>query len=244
MRRFFRSAMLGLVLILVGLSSALTAMRFAIHGREAKVPKLTGMTLPQAEGAVANAGMILDVEERFFSATIPEGAVVSQVPEAGTNVRRGWHVRIAMSLGPQRESVPDVLGESGRAGEINVRRRGLEVTTAVVHLPGLPADQVVAQSPPPDSGVLVSPKVNLLITAPEEDQSMVMPDLTGHHVVEAAKQLADAGLKLGGGLNPAGTLAPLDAAQKAPSGATVLHQTPAPGQKISPGDTVVLEVAQ
>ncbi|HEV2113437.1 MAG TPA: PASTA domain-containing protein, partial [Terriglobales bacterium] len=139
--------------------------------------------------------------------------------------------------------VPNVLGESGRAGEINVRRRGLEVTTAVAHLPGLPADQVVAQSPPPDSGVLLSPRVDLLITAPEEDQSMVMPDLTGHRVAEAAKQLEDAGLKLGGSLNPTGTLAPLDATQKASPGAVVLHQSPAAGQKISPGDTVVLELA-
>lgn len=244
MRRFLRSAMLGLVLILVGLSSALTAMRFAIHGREAKVPKLLGLTLQQAEGEVAVAGMILDVEERFFSPTVPEGSVLSQVPAAGTNVRRGWHVRVALSLGPPREAAPNVLGESGRAGEINVRRRGLEVTTATVHLPGLPPDQVVGQSPPPDSGVLLSPKVNLLITAPEEEQSMVMPDLTGHRVTEAAKQIAEAGLKLGGSLNPAGTLAPADAAQKAPPGAVILRQSPTPGQKISPGDTVVLELAQ
>ena len=244
MRRFLRSAMLGLVLVLVGLSSALTAMRFAIHGREAKVPKLAGLTLPQAEGALAAAGMILDVEERFFSPMVPEGSVLSQVPSAGTNVRRGWHVRVALSLGPPRESAPNVLGESARAGEINVRRRGLEVTTAVVHLPGLPDDQVVGQSPPPDSGVLVSPKIDLLITAPQEDQSMVMPDFTGYRIAEAARQVAGAGLKLGGSLNPAGTLAPLDAAQKAPAGATVVHQSPSPGQKISPGDTVVFEVAQ
>ena len=244
MRRFLRSAMLGLVLILVGLSSALTAMRFAIHGREVKVPKLTGLPLPQADGVLSAAGMTLDVEERFFSSTIAEGSVVSQVPLAGTNVRRGWHVRVAVSLGAQREPVPNVIGESGRAGEINVQRRGLEVTTAIVHLPGLPPDQVVAQSPPPDSGIMVSPKVNLLITAPEEGQGLVMQDFTGRRVTEAAKAIADAGLKLGGSLNPAGTLSPGDAAQKAPPGATVLHQSPSAGRKVAPGDIVTLEISQ
>ena len=244
MRRFLRSAMLGLLLVLVGLSSALMAMRFAIHGREVKVPKLTALTLPQADAALSAAGMTLDVEERFFSATIPEGSVVSQIPLAGTNVRRGWHVRVAVSLGQQREPVPNVLGESGRVGEINVQRRGLEVTTAVVHLPGLPPDQVVAQSPPPDSRVMLSPKVNLLTTAPEPAQSLVMQDFTGRRITDAAKAIADAGLKLGGNLNPSGELNPGEAAQKAIPGATVLRQSPTAGQKVSPGDVVVLEISQ
>jgi len=48
-RRLFRLALLGLVLILVAFLSALTAMRFAIHGREVEVPQLTGKSTSDAE---------------------------------------------------------------------------------------------------------------------------------------------------------------------------------------------------
>ena len=42
MRAFFRFVLLALVLVIVAMASALTAMRVAIHGREVIVPKLVG----------------------------------------------------------------------------------------------------------------------------------------------------------------------------------------------------------
>ena len=42
MRQFFRMLLLALVLLTVALVSALTAMRFAIHGREVMIPKTGG----------------------------------------------------------------------------------------------------------------------------------------------------------------------------------------------------------
>jgi len=242
MRRLFRMALLGLVLLLVALASALTAMRFAIHGREVTTPKLAGMTLAKAENTLSDAGLLLETGDSFFSNDIPEGSVLSQVPAAGTIVRRGWRVRVALSLGQARLSVPDVMGQSARAGEINVRRRGLEVgNIAVVHLPGLPADQVVAESPPPDTRGMSSPKVNLLVTAPEDQQTLLMPDFTGKTVGEAATAIEGAGLKLTNSPN-ATNLPP--ASSRLPAAAKIVRQSPAGGQEVAPGDIVTLEIAQ
>ena len=60
-------------------------------------------------------------------AEIAEGKILSQIPASDTRVRRGWQVRVAQSLGPQRVMIPDVLGQSGRAADLNIRRRGLDV---------------------------------------------------------------------------------------------------------------------
>ncbi len=51
---------------------------------------------------------------------------MTQVPPPGTKVRRGWSIRVAQSLGPQRVAIPDVTGGSERVAELNIRRRGLE----------------------------------------------------------------------------------------------------------------------
>ena len=51
------------------------------------------------------------------------------MPLGGTQVRRGWSIRVAESLGPQRIAIPNVLGQSERAAEINIRRRGLDMGT-------------------------------------------------------------------------------------------------------------------
>ena len=62
MRAAIQFAMLALVLVVVAMVSALTAMRFAIHGQEVAVPRLVGITPAEAERAVAALGLQLSIE--------------------------------------------------------------------------------------------------------------------------------------------------------------------------------------
>src|ERR1700684_86001 len=103
--------MLALVLVTVALVSALTAMRFAIHGQEVVVPTLGGLSPTEAERAVSGPGLLVQIERQYYSPQIPEGRIMSQLPLPGTKVRRGWQVRVAQSLGPLGGGVPDVCGE-------------------------------------------------------------------------------------------------------------------------------------
>ena len=102
MKPLLRFAMMALVLVVVALLSALTAMRFAIHGQEVQVPAIVGKTPAEAERTVAGLGLQIEVERQYYSPQIPEGRIMTQMPPAGTKVRRGWQVRVARSLGPQR----------------------------------------------------------------------------------------------------------------------------------------------
>ena len=129
MKQVVRLVLMTLVLLTVALLSALTAMRIAIHGSEVEVPKLISLPPQDAERAAAAVGLQLVIERQYYSPDIAEGRVMSQVPSAGLKVRRGWQVRVAQSLGPQRVSIPDVVGQSERAAELTLRRRGLEHET-------------------------------------------------------------------------------------------------------------------
>jgi beta-lactam-binding protein with PASTA domain len=235
MKSLFRLFLQALILLTVMLIAALVTMRLAIHGREVAVPKVVGMTLRAAEKASADLGLQVDVENRFYSSEIPEGRIVSQLPAAGTLVRRGWRLRVAQSLGPQRAVVPDLVGESGRAAEMNARRRGLEVgATVVAHIPGAPPDQVVAQSPPPNAVGVATPKINLLVTAGAEEQGYIMPDFVGHHLAEASSAIEQAGLRLGDVTDV-----------EVPGGhSIILKQSPPPGQRVTPGTVVTLEISR
>ncbi|HST12452.1 MAG TPA: PASTA domain-containing protein, partial [Terriglobales bacterium] len=90
MKAFLRLAFVALVLLVVAMASALLAMRFAIHGGEVVVPKVTGIAPVDAERAVAGLGLTLQVERQYYSVDIPEGKIISQIPAAGMKVRRGW----------------------------------------------------------------------------------------------------------------------------------------------------------
>src|ERR1700736_825235 len=233
MKSFFRVALLALLLVIVALVSALTAMRLAIHGQEVSVPALVGLTPADAEHAAAALGLQIQIERQYYSAQIPEGRITSQLPMPGTKVRRGWDLRVAQSLGPQRVAIPDVGGESERAAELNIRRRGLDISsTAQMQMPGTPADQVLAQSPPANASQVAAPKINLLVTAAVDPQAYVMPSFIGQPLGTASRALQDSGFKLG-----TISVAPLPA-NDAPSSAsnsadttsgTPVASTPGPG---------------
>src|ERR1700678_1839387 len=165
MKSVLRFAMLALVLVIVALVSAVTAMRFAIHGQVVQVPMLIGISPADAARSVGNLGLQLEIERQYYSPEIPEGRIMSQLPLPGAKVRRGWQVRAAQSLGPQRVAIPDVTKESERAAELNIRRRGLDLaSTAEIQVAGIPADQVLAQSPPANASQVAAPKTSLLLT--------------------------------------------------------------------------------
>ena len=242
MRTFFRIGLLALVLLAVALISALTAMRIAIHGREVTVPKLVGLTAQQAERAAFEHGLLVQVENQYYSADIPEGRIMSQSPDPGEVVRRGWRVQLAQSLGPRKLDIPSVVGQSERAAEINLRRRGLEVATvAAARLPEQTPDVVVAQSPGANSSDIASPKVGILLAVPGDAPAFVMPNFVGRPLSEAARAIQDGGMRLGKVTTQAAPPAP--AGTPPPAGATVvLRQSPPAGQKVAPDTTVDLDV--
>ena len=246
MRRFFRWLVRVLVLIVVFLAAALTAMRFAIHGRQTAVPKIVGMTPHDAEAALESHGLVLESTDRFYSAEIPAGRIVSQVPSPGEQVRRGWHVRVAESMGPQRVAIPDLTGDSERSAEINVRQRGLELgTTAVAGIPDATPDQIVAQSPPANAINVSAPKVSLLVAASEDRKSYVMPDLRGRTEDDAVNAIVGAGLKAGNITSQPTPGADENSPETLPAGTRIVTKTvPAAGQRVWEGQAINLEVTR
>ena len=253
MKPLFRFAMMALVLVVVALVSALTAMRFAIHGQVVAVPAVVGLTPSDAERAVAGLGLQIEVERQYYSPQIPEGRIMTQLPLPGTKVRRGWQVRVARSLGPQRVVIPDVTKQSERAAEWNLQRRGLEVaSTAEMQLPGTPGDQVLAQSPPANASQVAAPRTNLLVTTAADPPAYVMPNFVGQPLGTASRTLQDAGFKLGNvsiapaAVNSAASasvpLVPTSPPPQPFPASVIVVQTPPAGQKVLAGAVVNFEV--
>ena len=250
MKAFFRFVLLALVLLVVALVSALTAMRFAIHGREVAVPDVAGKTPGEARKIAEESGLQIDVERQYYSVTVPEGRILSQLPLAGTQVRRGWQVRVAESLGPQRVEIPNVVGQTERVAEINIRRRGLEVgARAEIQMAGMAAEQVLSQSPPPNASGVAAPKISLLVTGVAQPQAYVMPSFAGQPLGSVTQILLDAGMHVGAvtvqQANSSGSSSPLTPplipAVASPV-SVIVSQNPAAGQRVVTGAAVDFEV--
>lgn len=250
-KSIFRFVLVGLVLVMVALSSAVITMSLAIHGTEVGVPNLVGQSPSDAERVLTGMGLNLVVERRYYSPDVPEGRIMTQVPVFGTRVRHGWQVRVAQSLGPQRVAIPDVLGQSARAADLNIRRRGLDVgSIAYLQLPGITPDQVLSQSPPPNAVGVSVPRISLLVTGTNPNPTFVMPSFLGQPLGSVNLALLDAGFHVGTvtvatpptdgtGGNPS-TL-PQTPPQPSPA-SIIVSQVPGAGQRVPAGATINFEV--
>ena len=180
MLRFIKVASAAAAMLFVMALTAGTTLRLALHAGEVPIPDLSGLTVAQASDAALHSGLDLNIENKFYSTTIPAGRILSQAPAAGSEVRKGWQVRVTESLGPQQVTIPNVVGEPMHQATMDMRRMQLDLGT-VAHLdaPG-DADLVLAQTPPPDAGV-DQPRVNLLLSAAASDATaaFVMPSFVG-----------------------------------------------------------------
>ena len=248
---FFQVVSLLMLLVAAALLSAITTMHFAIHGAEVQVPALTGMTVADARSETAGLGLNLMVDNRYYSGDVAAGHILTQMPAAGTVVRREWRVRVAESLGPQKVEVPDMVGRDERVAALTLRRAGLELG-ATARLPYAKAAEgtVLAQDPPGHAQGISRPSINLLVAAPGDDapDGYVMPDLVGWPIVTAQAALASVGIKVSPPSFMDAPVAPVgsgDAPLRPPvKPGAVLAQVPSAGSRVDRSTLVQLTAAQ
>jgi len=247
---FFQIGSLVMLLVAVALLAAITTMHFAIHGAEVQVPALKGMTVAEARSQTSGMGLNLDVDNRYYSADVAAGHILSQSPEPGAVVRREWRVRVSESLGPQKVEVPQTVGQEDRVAALRLRHVGLEVgVTAQLPWTGATDGTVIAQDPPAHAQGIARPSINLLVATKSDDtpDGYVMPDLTGLLVVSAQAELTSVGIQsttdyvdvpvapVGSGLTPP--------ALPVKPGAVIAQQPPA-GARVDQSTEIKLTVAK
>ena len=224
------------ILTVAGIVSALTAMRFAIRGREVEVPQLAGKTKEEAETILKNKGLRLKVSSSRFSSEVAEGKVLEQIPSSGTRLKLDRTVRVLLSLGEQRFSVPNLVGTSLRSAQLTLAQRRLMMgDTLYTHTPDGESSTVVYQSPKPGTLEGSDPSVNIVISLGPPAQYFIMPDLIGKPAELVASRARNEGFHIGK-MNY----------RKYPGveSGVVIQQKPQAGYRLSKSDIILLDVSQ
>ncbi len=231
----FRMAVLLFILSSVAFLSALTAMRFAVQGREVAMPDIVGKGAVPAQQILHGRGVGMKVEDRIFS-NLPLDTVVRQSPPPNVRVKTGQSAHVVLSLGPQKVTIPQLQDRSLRAAQVELLRGGMQLgEVSSAYLPGGGADTVTEQDPAPGNTEVTGPHVDLLVSLGPRPAAYVMPELTGLPIGEAQSKLGSAGLRLS-------KLTPEPASDSAAG--TVVGQTPARGQRVDSSSTIELQVAE
>ena len=166
----------------VAMASALLAMRFAIHGERGDGTSIGWVHSGRGRTGCGRARLSSPLNGSITASTCRKAKSLSQIPSAGMKVRRGWQVRVAQSLGPQRVAIPDIVGESAPGGrsEYSPPRTGCW-TLGVFANAGSgrgsgPCAKVRHQMP---AAFNRSAKLSLLVTRHRKPATFVMPSFVG-----------------------------------------------------------------
>lgn len=230
-----RMALLLFILSSIAFLSALTAMRFAVQGREVAMPDVVGKSAVPAEQILRGRGLGIKVEDRVYS-NLPADTVVRQSPPPNMRVKTGQSAHVVLSLGPQKVTIPQLDGRSLRAAQVELLRGGMQLgEVSSVYLPDTDPDTIAQQNPAPGNTDVTSPHVNLLVSLGPRPQAFVMPQLDGFTVAEAQSKLSSTGLRVS-----------KVSAVPAPgaTAGTIVGQVPARGHRVDSNTPIELQVAE
>jgi len=195
------------------------------------VPNVVGLMQTDAEAAIEAAGFTVgDVSDQVDDVK-PAGEVISQDPEAGTEVGLGSDVHLVVSAGPGIE-VPNVVGQSESAAQTAIEAVGLNV----VNLPEqydeiMLAGFVISQDPAAGTKVALGSDVDLVVSA---GPGIEVPDVVDQMEAAAEAAIEGVGLTVGEVSEQSDDGVPVGA---------VISQDPAAGTRVGPDSPVNLVIS-
>ncbi len=209
---------------------------FTRHNREFPLPEIVGKSESEAQQILQQRDLTLQVAGREFSASRPEGIVLSQLPEAGMPVKSGRSVKVVISAGVRVAEVPDVSGLPLQDAILTLQKAGFAVgETYYSRADTLPANAVIESIPTRGTPLPLGSKVSLAVNQSGEGATVYMPQLIGMPL-DRARALLD-GLSLG-----ISEISKVKDTLYLPN--TVLDQLPARNAPLARGDSVRLVISE
>ena len=118
-------------------------------GKEIKtvrLPDLTNYPRANAQDLLSSKNLKFEIKEDF-SSTVPEGYVITQSPQANTEVEEGSTVTLTISKGPKTKAVPNVVGKNKDAAKAELEQEGFTVTVEENYHEYADAGVVYTQNP-------------------------------------------------------------------------------------------------
>jgi len=166
-----------------------------IGGQGPSTSPTSGVTVASVEGSLYDDALntlssqelvVLRVYEK--SETVPEGVVIRQVPEAGTQVLSSTAVTLYVSSGATEVTVPNLVGASEADAVALIEAQGLTVgSITVVGSPVVAQGVVIASDPVTNSRLPLGTVVNIILS----DGTVQVPDVRNLEVLEARSILTN-----------------------------------------------------
>ena len=223
-------------LLATAVLAATISFSLAVRSNEVTVPDLSGNSLEGARETLRLTELQLVLSGNRFHESIPPDFIAIQTPAPGATLKKGRSIRVWVSLGRKRRTVPRIEGETLQAAQLILEQSGFSLGRVVeIHSDIYAPDTVVAQAPQAYEEVGDESVVSVLLSRGYLDSAFVMPDFIGRDYVDLLQRLSRGPLKVSRVRNVDYPGVPKN---------IVVRQTPPAGTKVYRRDRIILYLSK
>jgi len=234
-RRRGRGWIVALTLLVLAVGGAAFAGWYlgAGPGKQVTVPGILNMDRAEAEIALQQAGLRLEVGSEEYSETVAAGLILSSDPAPGASTATDSVVTVVVSLGPERYAVPDVRGKPLEEAKLAITQANLVVGVMTEDWdPEVPAGSVASTEPAADAELKPGTAVDLVVS--KGPKPVKLANYAGSPADEVRAELEAAGL----------VVTSTEEFSTEYAEGLVVSTTPGKGERVPVGSTVALVVSK
>ena len=202
-------------------------------GSRVVVPSTVGGTYDEAMNSFTPLGLTAVVVENRYDEEIPKGKIIQSIPEGGGKVDAGGSVKLIVSKGPERYTIPSVKGLTPKAAQAAITKSPLTFGTITeVFNSDIPKGYVISSTPVSGTSVKRDATVDLIVSKGIEQ--VALASYLGKSGEQALNELTQAGFNVEAGYAFSETVPEL----------AVISQNPAGGATANKGGKVSILISK
>ena len=195
------------------------------------VPNFIRLSYADAQKAARDAGFLLTISSKEYSAQFGKDIIMAQSVPAGSEIMSGNTIGLVVSLGTQIIKVADVQYKSETEAKKLLSDQGFKVDVTYVVSETVAGGLVISQSPAAQTAVNPGGTVSLVVSKGSE--SFAMPSVTGMDEAVARSTLSAKGLSVSISYEKSSTVAE----------GSVIRQSVAANTSVNRGTQITLTVS-
>lgn len=201
-------------------------------GSRVVVPSIVGGSYQEGLKIISPLGLNVTVENRFDE-EIAQGKIIESIPAGGDKIDAAGTVKLIISKGPERFTVPMTAGLTPQAAQAAVKKSPLLVGKITeVFNSEIPKGFVISTSPASGASVRRDTKINLLVS--KGVQQVALASYLGKSGEQALNELTESGFSVEVGYAFNETVPEL----------AVIFQNPTGGTSIDKGAKVTIQISK
>jgi serine/threonine-protein kinase len=161
-------------------------------GSRVVVPSTVGASQTEVSAALDPLGLTSMIVEKQFSEEISEGRIIQSIPEAGGRIDQGGTVKLVVSKGPERFTIPNLAGLTPIAATNLIEKLPLTIQPIAEEFSStVPKGYVIDSNP--IAGEKVKRNSSIVIRVSKGIEQVALASYVGKSSDQALNELQDAG---------------------------------------------------